>query len=71
MSINHPYKLKSKSNPTISFPMINKFTDEQIAKLKDSFSFFGKNNDGFITTKELGTVMGYLEQNQQNLSFKS
>jgi len=43
--------------------MINKLTDEQINEFKEVFSLFDKNNDGTITTKELGEVMRSLGQN--------
>merc|ERR1712118_654492 len=39
-------------------------TEEQIAEFKEAFSLFDKDGDGTITTKELGTVMRSLGQNQ-------
>ena len=38
-------------------------TPEQIAEFKEVFSFFDKDGDGTITTKELGPVMLSLGQN--------
>jgi len=38
-------------------------TEEQIAEFKEAFALFDKDNDGNITTKELGTVMRSLGQN--------
>ena len=37
--------------------MAKQFTEEQIAELKEAFSFFDQEGDGTITTKNLGTVM--------------
>ena len=37
--------------------MADQLTEEQIAEFKEVFSFFDKDGDGIITTKELGTVM--------------
>merc|ERR1711994_1234635 len=41
----------------------DQLTEEQIAEFKEAFSLFGKDGDGTITTKELGTVMRSLGQN--------
>mmetsp|Transcript_68975 Transcript_68975/g.158326 ORF Transcript_68975/g.158326 Transcript_68975/m.158326 type:complete len:154 (-) Transcript_68975:71-532(-) len=38
-------------------------TEEQISEFKEAFALFDKENDGTITTKELGTVMRALGQN--------
>ena len=46
--------------------MADQLTEEQIAEFKEAFSLFDKDGDGTITTKELGTVMRSLGQN--NLS---
>ena len=46
--------------------MADLLTEEQIAEFKEAFSLFDKNGDGFITTKELGTVMRSLGQNPTN-----
>ncbi len=43
--------------------MADQLTEEQIAEFKEVFSFFDKNGDGTISTKELGTVMRVLGQN--------
>ncbi|KAK9247527.1 hypothetical protein V1506DRAFT_532199 [Lipomyces tetrasporus] len=43
--------------------MADQLTEEQINEFKEAFSLFDKNNDGQITTKELGTVMRSLGQN--------
>ena len=40
-----------------------KLSEQQIAEFKEAFSLFDKDNDGKITTKELGTVMRSLGQN--------
>jgi len=40
-----------------------KLTDEQVQEFKEAFSLFDKDNDGTITTTELGTVMKSLGQN--------
>nr|CAG8463080.1 10109_t:CDS:2 [Entrophospora candida] len=42
---------------------IGSFSLDQIAEFKEAFSLFDKDNDGSITTKELGTVMRSLGQN--------
>ncbi|CAL8098516.1 unnamed protein product [Calicophoron daubneyi] len=43
--------------------MADQQTEEQIAEFEEAFSFFGRDGDGTITTKELGTVMRSLGQN--------
>ncbi|KAJ8427392.1 hypothetical protein Cgig2_008808 [Carnegiea gigantea] len=43
--------------------MANQLNNDQIAEFKEAFSFFDKDGDGSITTKELGTVMRALGQN--------
>jgi calmodulin len=43
--------------------MADQLTEEQIAEFKEAFSLFDKDDDGTITTKELGTVMRSLGQN--------
>ncbi|ORZ01536.1 hypothetical protein BCR43DRAFT_181949 [Syncephalastrum racemosum] len=43
--------------------MADQLTEEQIAEFKEAFSLFDKDNDGAITTKELGTVMRSLNLN--------
>ena len=42
--------------------MAEQLTEEQIQEFKEAFSLFDKDNDGTITTKELGTVMRSLGQ---------
>ncbi|PKC60368.1 calmodulin [Rhizophagus irregularis] len=42
---------------------MDQLSEEQIAEFKEAFSLFDKDNDGTITTKELGTVMRSLGQN--------
>jgi len=42
--------------------MTRNLSEEQIAEFKEAFSLFDKDNDGTITTKELGTVMRSLGQ---------
>ena len=37
--------------------------DEQVAEFREAFGLFDKDNDGSITSKELGTVMKSLGQN--------
>ncbi|KAK6127851.1 hypothetical protein DH2020_038420 [Rehmannia glutinosa] len=43
--------------------MAERMTDEQIAEFKEVFKLFDKDNDGSITSKELGTVLRSLGQN--------
>lgn len=43
--------------------MAVRLTEEQISEFKEAFSLFDKDGDGFITTKELGTVMRSLGRN--------
>lgn len=43
--------------------MSDQLTEDQVAEFREAFSLFDKNNDGKITTKELGTVMRSLGQN--------
>ncbi|PSR86741.1 Calmodulin-3 like [Actinidia chinensis var. chinensis] len=43
--------------------MADQLTDDQIAEFKETFSFFDKDGDGCITTKDLGTVMRSLGLN--------
>ena len=40
-----------------------KLNEEQLTELQDAFSFFDKNGDGCITTRELGSVLRSLGQN--------
>merc|ERR1712013_427951 len=55
MGIPHtPHYEKIKMSDTL--------TEEQIAEFKEAFSLFDRDNDGTITTKELGTVMRSLGQ---------
>jgi len=42
--------------------MTDQLTNEQIEEFKEAFLLFDRDNDGFITTKELGTVMRSLGQ---------
>lgn len=49
--------------PSIVFWQADQLTEEQIAEFKEAFSLFDKDNDGAITTKELGTVMRSLNLN--------
>ncbi|XP_074662859.1 uncharacterized protein LOC141911725 isoform X2 [Tubulanus polymorphus] len=43
--------------------MVDQFSEEEIAEFKEAFAIFDKDSSGFITTKELGTVMRTLGQN--------
>ncbi|KAB1212169.1 putative 3,4-dihydroxy-2-butanone kinase [Morella rubra] len=43
--------------------MVEQLTEEQIAEFKEVFNLFDKDRDGFITKKELGTVLTSLGQN--------
>jgi calmodulin len=42
--------------------MADNLTEEQIAEFKEAFSLFDKEANGFVTTKEMGTVMRSLGQ---------
>lgn len=43
--------------------MADQLTEKQSASIKEAFSLFDKDGDGFITTTDLGTVMRSLGQN--------
>ncbi|KAI3798001.1 hypothetical protein L1987_33267 [Smallanthus sonchifolius] len=43
--------------------MADQLTNDQISEFKDAFSLFDKDEDGCITTNELGTVMKSLGKN--------
>ena len=43
---------------------------EKYQELKEAFNVFDKDNDGFITTKELGTVMRSLGHNPQEAELR-
>ncbi|XP_062207196.1 calmodulin-2/4-like [Phragmites australis] len=43
--------------------MVDQLSEEQIAEFKEAFSLFDKDDNGYISTKELGTVMRSLGQN--------
>lgn len=43
--------------------MADQLTEQQSASIKEAFSLFDKDNDGFIASKDLGTVMRSLGQN--------
>lgn len=43
--------------------MSEPLNSEQLDELKEAFTIYDKDGDGFITTKELGTVMRALGQN--------
>ncbi|XP_046853451.1 calmodulin-alpha-like [Xenia sp. Carnegie-2017] len=43
--------------------MEDKLTEEQIEEYRDAFRFFDKDESGYITTKELGSIMRSLGQN--------
>jgi len=47
----------SRSNVVERANVADQLTEEQIAKFKERFSRIDKDNDGKITTKELGTFM--------------
>lgn len=46
-------------------------TEAQIAECKEAFALFDKDNDGCITTPELGTVMRALGKNPTEAQVKS
>lgn len=46
-------------------------TDTQIADAKEAFALFDKDNDGCITTPELGTVMRALGKNPTEAEVRS
>lgn len=43
--------------------MYDQLADEEIAKFKEAFSLFDKDDDGTITTRELGTLIRSLGSN--------
>lgn len=43
--------------------MADQLTEQQSASIKEAFSLFDKDGDGYITTGDLGTVMRSLGQN--------
>ncbi|XP_069110938.1 calmodulin-like [Argopecten irradians] len=43
--------------------MADQMTEEHIAEFREAFSLFDKDGDGFVSSKELGTVMRSLGQN--------
>ncbi|CAD6236292.1 unnamed protein product [Miscanthus lutarioriparius] len=43
--------------------MADQLSEDQITEFKEAFSLFDKDGNGYITTKELGTVMRSLGQN--------
>lgn len=43
--------------------MADQLSEDQIAEFKEAFSLFDKDDNGYITTTELGTVMRSLGQN--------
>eukprot|EP01112_Ceratiomyxa_fruticulosa_P008867 TRINITY_DN22_c0_g1_i5.p1 TRINITY_DN22_c0_g1~~TRINITY_DN22_c0_g1_i5.p1 ORF type:complete len:149 (-),score=43.35 TRINITY_DN22_c0_g1_i5:145-591(-) len=47
-----------------------KLTEQQIAEFKEAFALFDRDNDGKITTGELGTVMRSLGQNPTQAELK-
>ncbi|KAJ3035301.1 hypothetical protein HDV00_004077 [Rhizophlyctis rosea] len=50
---------------------MDQLTEDQIVEYKEAFSLFDEDNDGEITTKELGTVMRALGQNVTEAELKS
>jgi len=46
-------------------------TDQQVADAKEAFTLFDKDNDGCITTPELGTVMRALGKNPTEAEIRS
>jgi Ca2+-binding EF-hand superfamily protein len=46
-------------------------TDQQAADAKEAFTLFDKDNDGCITTAELGTVMRALGKNPTEAEIRS
>ncbi|KAK2104110.1 hypothetical protein P7K49_017966 [Saguinus oedipus] len=55
--------LHPRAPDTLGLAKADQLTEEQITELKEAFSFFDKDGDGTITTKELGTMMRSLGQN--------
>ena len=45
--------------------MADQLTEEQIAEFKEAFSLFDKDGDGTITTKELGTEIGFFSSKNE------
>lgn len=50
--------------------LIDNLTDEQIIEFREAFQAFDKDDNGSITTKELGTVMRSLGQNLSEAEIK-
>jgi len=50
--------------------MADQLSEEQISEFKEAFSLFDKDNDGTVTTHELGTVMRSLGQNPTEAELK-
>ncbi|KAJ3056121.1 hypothetical protein HK097_008044 [Rhizophlyctis rosea] len=50
---------------------MDQLTEDQITEYREAFSLFDDDNDGEITTKELGTVMRALGQNVTEAELKS
>ena len=42
---------------------MSKMTDDQVSECKEAFSLFDKNGEGYITVKELGTLIRSLGKN--------
>ncbi|KAJ3273092.1 calmodulin-like 3, partial [Borealophlyctis nickersoniae] len=50
---------------------MSNLTEDEIAEYKDAFSLFDDDNDGEITTAQLGTVMRSLGQNITEAELKN
>lgn len=46
---------------------MEELTDAQIEEFKEAFKLFDKDNDGFITIRELGTAMRAMGQNPTDI----
>ena len=50
---------RNQVDDSANFDYTSKFTSDEIEEYRDAFSVFDTDNDGIITTKELGTLLRY------------
>ena len=44
-------------------PRVEQLDDVQIAEIREIFTLFDKNSDGYVNTSELGTILRALNMN--------